>query len=338
MRITLIILAACLAVSHAAHAQKRYILIDGSSTVNPVVKVAAAEYLRQIDSGIEMEVDISGTSGGFRKFIAKEIDIAGASRPINREEIKATKDYGIRYIEVPIAYDALTIAVNPDVTWTDSIKITELKTMWERAAEGKITTWNQIRPEWPNTPLKLFGAGRDSGTFDYFQDAVTGKKAGIRSDYVSSENDDELIHGIEQTPGALGFIPYAYFFKEGKKLKALAVQCDYDAVRDAPVPGAPATLPSEEAVLSGAYTPFGRPMFLYVNAASLEAKPHLKDFLLFFLINADTFVDQVHYLSLPKISYARSIAALESKQIGTRFFGVPEIGLSVTDMIQRRPR
>jgi hypothetical protein len=230
-----------------------------------------------------------------------------------------------------------TVAV---ALWTKNVavKITELKTMWERAAEGKITTWNQIRPEWPNTPLKLFGAGRDSGTFDYFQDAVTGKKGGIRSDYVSSENDDELIHGIEQTPGALGFIPYAYFFKEGKKLKALAVQCDYDAVRDSPVPGAPATLPSEEAVLSGAYTPFGRPMFIYVNAASLEAKPHLKDFLLFFLINADTFVDQVHYLSLPKISYARSIAALESKQIGTRFFGVPEIGLSVTDMIQRRPR
>jgi phosphate transport system substrate-binding protein len=303
-----------------------------------VVKIATDEFQRQMDRDVVMKVEFSGTSAGFRKFVAAEIDVAGASRPINREEIKVTKEYDIRYLEIPIAYDALTIAVHPEATWVESIRVSELKTMWERSAEGKITTWNQVRPEWPNTPIKLFGAGRDSGTYDYFQQVVAGKTVGLRSDYVGSENDDELIQGIEQTPGALGFIPYAYFIKEGKKLRALSVQWDYDAIRGQPVQGAPTTYPSEEAVLRGSYMPFGRPLFLYVNLTSLEAKPHLKDFLQFFLINADTYVGQVHYLALPKISYARSIAALETKKTGTRFYGSPEIGFSVYDMINRQPR
>lgn len=337
-----VLFAIILVASHAglaqAQAQKRYILIDGSSTVHPVVKIATEEFLRQMDGEIVMKVEFSGTSAGFRKFVAAEIDIAGASRPINREEIKATKDYGIRYLEIPIAYDALTIAVHPEATWVESIRISELKAMWERGAEGKIITWNQVRPEWPNTPVKLFGAGRDSGTYDYFEEVVPGKTVGLRSDYVASEDDDELIRGIEETPGSLGFIPYAYFIKEGKKLRALSVQWDYNAMRGQSVQGTPTTYPSEEAVLEGSYMPFGRPLFLYVNLTSLEAKPHLKDFLQFFLIDADTIVGQVHYLSLPKISYARSIAALESKKIGTRFYGTPEIGLSVYDMINRQPR
>ncbi len=332
------LLVAALATSPVAQAQKRYILIDGSSTVHPVVKIATDEFQRQMDRDVVMKVEFSGTSAGFRKFVAAEIDVAGASRPIKREEIKVTKEYDIRYLEIPIAYDALTIAVHPEATWVESIRVSELKTMWERSAEGKITTWNQVRPEWPNTPIKLFGAGRDSGTYDYFQEVVAGKTVGLRSDYVGSENDDELIQGIGQTPGALGFIPYAYFMKEGKKLRALSVQWDYDAIRGQPVQGAPTTYPSEEAVLRGSYMPFGRPLFLYVNLTSLEAKPHLKDFLQFFLINADTYVGQVHYLALPKISYARSIAGLETKKTGTRFYGSPEIGLSVYDMINRQPR
>lgn len=326
----------------SARAQAKHILVDGSSTVYPVTKLAAEEYNRNWDRTVNMHVDFSGTSGGFRKFLAGEIDVAGASRPINRKEIKAAKDYKIQFIEIPFAYDALTIAVNPENNWMDSIKVSELKKIWESAAEGKITRWNQIRhqirPEWPDKEIQLFGAGRDSGTFDYFVEVVIGREGTLRADYTASEDDDELVEGIEKNPGALGFIPFAYFTKEGKKLKALAVQWDYDASTGQTVQGTPAVMPSQEAVLRGSYMPFGRPLFLYVNVKNLDAKPHLKDFLQYFLIHADTYVDQVDYLSVPKISYARSIADLETKRVGTRFFGAPEVGLSVHDLINRQPR
>jgi phosphate transport system substrate-binding protein len=332
------LLAAVFAATPPAHAQERYILVDGSSTVYPVMKIASEEFGKQLDDRVKREVAFSGTSGGLRKFIAGEIDIANASRPITREEIKAAKEYDIPYIEVPIAYDALTIAVNPKNDWVDSIRISELKKMWELAAEGKITKWNQIRPEWPDKELKLYGAGNDSGTHDYFSEVVVGKKVGLRTDYIGSEDDDLLIEGIEKEEGSLGFIPLAYFTKEGDKLKALAVQWDYNAEAGIPVQAGPPTMPSKEAVLQGAYMPFGRPLFLYVSVTSLEAKPHLKEFLQFFLINADSYVDQAHYLSLPKISYARSIADLEAKRTGTRFSGVPEVRMSVFDLLNRKPR
>ncbi len=319
-------------------AQERYILIDGSSTVYPIMRLAADEFLKHWNERINMEVSFSGTSGGFRKFVAAEIDIASASRPISREEIKVTKDYDIRYIEIPIAYDALTIAVHPKNDWIDTIKVSELKKIWEREGEGKITRWSQIRPEWPDREFKLYGAGRDSGTYDYFSEVVAGDSDKLRSDYTASEDDNELIRGIETNEDALGFIPLAYFTKEGEKLKALAVQWDFNAKSNSPVPGTPATKPSVDAVLAGNYMPFGRPLFLYVNVTSLEAKPHLKDFLQYFLIHADTYIDQTHYLSLPKISYARSIADLESKRTGTRFSGFPEFRLSVSDLLSRQPR
>jgi len=325
-------------IPNVAWAQSKYILIDGSSTVHPVTKIAAEDFRRRWDSQVQVDVSFSGTSAGFRKFLAGEIDVAGASRPINREEIKAAKDCKIQFIEIPIAYDALTIAVHPENTWVDKITISDLRKMWEKSAEGKVTKWSQIRPDWPDREIKLFGAGHDSGTYDYFKDVVVGPKGELRSDFTGSEDDDELIHGIESDAGTLGFVPFAYFSKEGAKLKALAVQMDFDAMRGQPVNGAPATLPSVDAVHRGSYMPFGRPLFIYVNLKSLDYKPHLKDFLQFYLIHADEYVDRVHYLSLPKISYARSIADLESKRTGTRFSGVPEIGLSVVDMINRQPR
>lgn len=323
---------------HLAWSQTKYILIDGSSTVYPVSKVAAQEFNREWDNTVKIDVSFSGTSGGFRKFLAGETDLIGASRPINREEIKKARDYKIKYIEIPIAYDALTIAVHPSNTRANDIKLSELRKIWESAAEGKVTRWSQIRPEWPDTEIKLFGAGKDSGTYDYFVDVVVGSDGSLRSDYTASEDDDAIIRGIESHPGALGFIPFAYFTKEGDKLKSLGVQWDFDASTGQSVSGAPTTQPSHDAVLRGIYMPFGRPLFLYVNLKSLEAKPHLKEFLQYYLIHADIFVDRVHYLSLPRISYARAIADLETKKIGTRFFGKPEVGLNVNDLITRRPR
>ena len=333
-----VLLAFILGNSRVVSAQNRYILIDGSSTVHPMMQIACEEYMKDLGRGVKIEETFSGTTAGMKKFLAGEIDVAGASRPITREELKAAKAYQISFVEVPIAYDALTIAVSPECTWASSIKISELKTLWERASEGKITLWSQIRLGWPETPIKLFGAGKDSGTFDYFKDVVLGKAGQLRNDYTASEADEELVAGIEKTPGALGFLPYSYFVKEGARLKALAVEFDYDAIRGQPVQGAMAVAPSEQAVLQGIYIPFGRPLFIYVNVKSLNAKPHLKDFLFNYLMTADAIAERVHYLGLPQISYARSIADLEAKNVGTRFSGVPEIGLSVNDMINRRPR
>jgi len=334
----LALLCLVFAAPDLAWAQTKQILIDGSSTVYPVTKIAAEDFTKRWDSKVKMDVSFSGTSAGFRKFLAGEIDVSAASRPINRAEIKAAKENRIQFIEIPLAYDALTIAVHPENTWVDTITTSELKKMWEKSAEGKVTRWSQIRPEWPDREIKLYGAGLDSGTYDYFKEVIVGPKAELRSDFKGSEDDEELLQGIESDPGALGFVPYAYFSKEGDKIKALAVKMDFDAMTGQPVSGAPATLPSEDAVHRGTYMPFGRPLFLYVNVKSLEFKPHLKDFLQFFLIHADDYVDRVNYLSLPKISYARSIANLETKRTGTRFSGAPEIGLSVVDMINRQPR
>ncbi|MEI8293797.1 MAG: PstS family phosphate ABC transporter substrate-binding protein [bacterium] len=329
----------CLAmIPSPVSAESKYILIDGSSTVYPVTKLASEDFLKRWDSKVQMDVSFSGTTGGFRKFVVGEIDVNCASRPISREEIKAAKDYRIQFVEIPIAFDALTIAVNSSNTWASQISVTDLKRMWEKSAEGKVVKWSQIRPEWPDREIKLFGAGHDSGTYDYFKDAVVGPKGSLRSDYTASEDDDDLIKGIESDPGAIGFLPFAYFSKEGSKLKALAVQMDFNAMTGEQVTGAVATLPSEEAVHRGTYMPFGRPLFIYVNLRSVEYKPHLRDFLHFFLIQADDYVEKVHYLSLPKISYARSIADIEAKRTGTRFSGMPEIGLSVVDLINRQPR
>lgn len=323
----------------AAYGQGKYILIDGSSTVFPIAKLAAEEFQHSTyGHDVQMKMGFSGTTGGFRKFLSKEIDVACASRPIAREEIKMAKEFGISFIEIPIGFDALTVAVHPENTWVDSIKASELKTMWERAAEGKITKWNQIRSEWPDQEIKLFGAGHDSGTFDYFAEVIAGKKTGLRSDYTGSEDDNDIVSGIESHRGALGFLPYCYFTEAGKGLKPLAIEWDFDAIRNVPVQAPNPVKPSAEAVLQGIYIPLGRPLFLYVNKTSLEAKPHLRDFLQFFLIDADTFVAKEHYVSLPTFSYARSIADLESKRAGTRFSGEPEVGVSAHDLVYRRPR
>ncbi len=159
----------------------------------------------------EVSVKFSGTSGGFREFCAGKTDISNASRPIQADEMSLCNRYGVRYIELPVAFDALTVVVNQENNWIDSITLEELKKMWEPAAEGKITNWNQIRPEFPNKPLNLFGAGQDSGTFDYFTEAVVGKSGASRKDYVASEDDNTLVQGVSQYPNALGYFGLAYF-------------------------------------------------------------------------------------------------------------------------------
>ena len=220
--------AAAFVAIATVHGQEKTIKIDGSSTVYPVSAGIAEEFQKQKGDQVKVDVRFSGTTGGFRKFLNNESDIQDASRPINKEEIAQAKANGIEYIELPICFDALTIAVNPKNDWVDSIKVSELKKLWEPEAQGKITKWNQIRPDWPDAEIKLYGAGRDSGTYDYFTEVIVGKARSSRSDYNASEDDNDLVKGIESDQYALGFIPYAYYYAQDDRLKALAVEWDLD--------------------------------------------------------------------------------------------------------------
>jgi phosphate transport system substrate-binding protein len=314
-------------------AQARVVTIDGSSTVYPITKLAGEAFEQENKGEVKVHVAFSGTTGGFRKFVKGEIDIADASRPILKAEIEEAKVNGIEYIEIPIGYDALTIAIHPENTWAESIKVSELKKLWEADAEGKVTKWNQIRPEWPDAEIKLYGAGEDSGTFDYFSEVVTGKMRALRRDYTASEDDTDLVRGIEGDKYSLGFIPYAYFSGSDSKLKALAIEWDYDSISDRQVKSAP-VLPSNKAVNQGYYIPFSRPLFLYINAKSLE-KPSVKDFLNFFLNDAGSYIKQVNYMPLSEIAYRTAIADIDAKKVGTRFAGEPVVGIAMHDLFTR---
>jgi phosphate transport system substrate-binding protein len=317
-------------------AQAGAVTIDGSSTVYPIIKLAGEAFEQGNKSDVKVSVAFSGTTGGFRKFVKGEIDVAGASRPILKAEIDEAKTNDIQYIEIPIAYDALTIAVHPENTWAESIKVSELKKLWEAEAEGKVTKWNQIRPEWPDAEIKLYGADADSGTFDYFSEVVTGKMRALRRDYTASEDDTDLVRGIEGDKYALGFIPYAYFSDADNRLKALAIEWDYDAISGREVKSAP-VLPSNKAVNQGYYIPFARPLFLYINAKSLE-KPQVRDFLNFFLKDAGTYINKVNYLPLSEIAYKTAITDIDAKKVGTRFGGEPVVGIAMHDLFARPRR
>ena len=199
------------------------IKVDGSSTVFPITEAIAEEFQKETRGSVRVTVGISGTGGGFKKFCRGETDVQDASRPISQSEMDACRATGIQYYELPIAFDALTIAVSPQATWVDAITIAELKQIWDPSSQGRVVTWNQVRSSWPSIPLKLFGAGSDSGTFDYFTEAVVGKAKASRGDYTASEDDNTLVQGIANDKHALGYIPYAYYEPNKKRLKAVAV-------------------------------------------------------------------------------------------------------------------
>jgi phosphate transport system substrate-binding protein len=298
--------------------------IDGSSTVYPITEGAAEDF--QKETGTKVTVGISGTGGGFKKFTRGETDVQNASRPILRSEMDAAKQSGIEYLELPIAFDALTVVVNAKNDWVDSIKVSELKKIWEPAAQGKILKWNQIRPEWPDKAIKLYGAGSDSGTFDYFTEAINEKSKASRGDYTASEDDNVLVQGVEGDKHALGYMGFAYYVAHQKRLKALAVEWDEKKK--------PATKPSEEAVLQGVYNPLSRPLFLYVNVKSLE-KPEVKSFVEFYLKHVETLAQEVKYIPLPAESYVRVKARLEKKEKGTAFAGHGDMAVPIGEILDR---
>lgn len=306
------------------------IKIDGSSTVFPITEAVAEEFQKEKKGQVKATVGISGTGGGFKKFVRGEIDISNASRPILKEEMDQARANGIEYIELPIAFDALTVVVNTQNNWVTSMTVEELKKIWEPGAQGKITHWNQVRPEWPNEKIALFGAGADSGTFDYFTEAIVGKAKSSRGDYTASEDDNVLVQGVEGNKFALGYLPYAYFAPHSNRMKALGIEWEKNKVKGA-------IMPSPENVLAGTYNPLSRPLFIYIARKSLD-KPAVKEFADFYLKNVGALSKEVKYLPLPDSAYQMATERLRTMQTGTGFAGVPEVGLPVEEILKRPPK
>jgi phosphate transport system substrate-binding protein len=298
--------------------------VDGSSTVYPITEAVAEEF--QKAKGIKTTVGISGTGGGFKKFCRGETDVQGASRPILKKEMEVCQQAGIRYIELPVAYDALTVVVNPANNFVKNMTVDELKKMWEPAAQGKVKSWSQVNAAWPDRPLKLFGAGADSGTFDYFTEAIVGKAKSSRGDFTASEDDNVLVQGVARDVNAIGYFGYAYYEENQDKLRAVPIVAKV---------GSPAVAPSPEAVMNGSYQPLSRPIFIYVNADAASKKPEVKSFIDFYLAQAPQLVKEVKYVPLPANEYAAVNKHWQAKKTGTGFGGVPEVGVKVEELLQR---
>jgi len=274
---------------------KGSIQIDGSSTVYPITEAVAEEF-RAVAPDVKVTVGVSGSGGGFKKFSRGDIDITNASRSIKGEEAETAKTNNIDYIELPVAFDGLTVVVHPENDWVKSITVAELKKMWEPAAQGKIKKWNQIRPEWPDKEIHLYGAGVESGTYDYFTEAIVGKSHASRGDYTASEDDNVLVQGVSTDPLALGFFGYAYYEENKTKLKAIPVDDENDSNGKGPI------LPSIETVKDGTYAPLSRPLFIYVNSKAVS-RPEVVEFVNFYLDNAGELSSEVGYIAMPDEQY-----------------------------------
>ena len=308
------------------HAQA-LIKIDGSSTVFPVTEAVAEDFQKAKKGSIRVTVGISGTGGGFKKFCRGETDISNASRPILKKEMEDCAKAGIKYVELPIAFDALTVVVNPKNTWIKQLTVAELKQMWEPGAQGKITKWNQVNPAWPDAPLKLFGPGADSGTFDYFTEAVNGKSKASRGDFTASEDDNVLVQGVSRDLNALGYFGFAYYDENKGKLKAVPIVN----------PKGKAVGPSIDAVMAGEYEPLARPIFIYISANSMD-KPEVKEFVEYYLKEGGKLAKEVKYVPLGAADYKHALENFTKKKTGTAFGGDPEVGVKVSDLLKRDPK
>jgi phosphate transport system substrate-binding protein len=319
-------LAALIATAGVAQAQ--VIKIDGSSTVYPITEGVAEDFQKLKKNVIKVTVGISGTGGGFKKFCRGETDIQDASRPILEKEMADCRAAGVEYVELPVAFDALTVVMNPKNTFLKSITVDELKKIWEPAAQGKIMRWNQVNPAWPDAPIKLFGAGSDSGTFDYFTEAINGKSKASRGDFTASEDDNVLVQGVAQDVNAIGYFGYAYYAENQQRLKAVPI------IEKA---GKPAVAPSEASVLDGSYQPLSRPIFIYVNVKSL-AKPEVREFTEYYLKNSAKIAKEVKYVPLPDKAYTIGLEHIAKGKKGTVFGGKNEVGVRIDELLAREAK
>ncbi|MCC6889486.1 MAG: PstS family phosphate ABC transporter substrate-binding protein [Hyphomicrobiales bacterium] len=313
------------AMAGAASAQQRIVRTDGSSTVFPVTEAMAEEFQKS-SKGVKVVVGNSGTGGGFKKFCRGETDISNASRPIRAVEAADCKKSGIEFIELPIALDALAVTVNPKNTWVNDLTVAELRTIWQPQAQGKVMNWSQVRQGFPDRPLRLYGPGVDSGTYDYFTAAIVGKEHSSRGDYTASEDDNVLVQGIAGDVNALGFFGLAYYHENQKRLKGVGIRLDAKAK---PV------LPTFDNALSGVYQPLTRPIFIYVSIKALTAKPYVASFVEFYLTkaNAAKLIKEVGYVPLPDHGYDTFMQRFKERRTGTAFVG-SQVGLSIANLLK----
>jgi phosphate transport system substrate-binding protein len=295
--------------------------MDGSSTVFPIAEAVAEEFQISKRGKVHVTVGIAGTGGGFKKFCRGETDISDASRPISVEEMAACRAAGITYMELPIAFDALTVVVNPANTWAKSMTVADLKKIWEPGAQGRISNWSQVRAGFPSEKLTLFGPGTDSGTFDYFTEAVNGKAKASRSDYSASEDDNTLVQGVENSKGGLGYFGYAYYVAHKDKLRAVPIDGGKGPVE-----------PSAENVVNGTYQPLSRPLFMYVKV-SAASRPEVQEFVKFVLANGPKYITEVGYVPLPASAYPIVLQHFTEGKTGTVFGGVPKVGLTIDQLL-----
>lgn len=272
------------------------IKVDGSSTVFPISEAMAEEF-RKVQPNVKVTVGESGTTGGMKKFVPGEIDIVDASRPIKAEELKGIKDRGDDAIELPVAFDGLSVVVHRENTWVATMTVAELKKIWEPGST--VTKWSDVRPEWPNEPIKLYGPGTASGTFEYFTEAIVGKAKSSRPDYTASEDDNVLVKGVAGDKYSLGYFGYVYYLTNKDKMKLVAVDSGKGAV-----------LPSETTIKDGTYKPLARPIFIYVSKKALE-RPQVKEFTNFYLSNATKLVPQVGYVPYPEAAYQELLKKIQ---------------------------
>ena len=308
-----------------SNATAQIVKLDGSSTVYPISEAVAEDFQKLKKGAIKVTVGISGTGGGFKKFCRAETDIANASRPILIKEMEDCKAAGVGYIELPVAYDALTVVIHPKNTFLKSISVEELKKIWEPTAQGKVMKWNQVNPAWPDAPIKLFGPGADSGTFDYFTEAVVGKSKSSRGDFTASEDDNVLVQGVSRDVNALGYFGFAYYVENKDKLKAVPI------VEKA---GKPAVEPSFDNVVKGIYQPLARPIFIYVNAKSL-GKTEVREFVEYYLKQGARLSKEVKYVPLPERAYQINLEHVQRRKLGTVFGGVAEVGVTIDELLKR---
>ncbi|MFM8826192.1 MAG: PstS family phosphate ABC transporter substrate-binding protein [Actinomycetota bacterium] len=280
-----LILAACGGSGGGTSDVSGQILIDGSSTVAPLLTLVAEDFQAE-NSGVKVTVGTSGTGGGFEKFCAGETDISNASRPIKDSEVEACRKNGVEFIEVVIANDALSVVVNNGNTWATCLTVDQLRKMWEPAAERKVTNWNQVDPSFPDKKLSLFGAGTDSGTFDYFTKEVNGEEGASRTDYNPSEDDNVTVKGVEGDEGAIGYFGFSYLEENMGRVKGLEIDGGKGCVA-----------PSAASVQDGTYKPLARPLYAYVSKTA-AARPEVKAFFAFFAEVRDELTAEALFVPL----------------------------------------
>ena len=297
---------------------KGSVLIDGSSTVFPITEAVAEEF-QKVQPQVKVTVGISGTGGGFKKFTIGETDINDASRPIKPKEISTAQDNGIKFIELPVAFDGIAVVVNPKNAFVDKLTTAELKKIWQPGSTVK--NWSDVRPGWPRQPITLYGPGTDSGTFDYFTEAINGEAKACRADFTASEDDNVLVQGIAGDPNALGYFGYAYYAENTDKLKVVPIDNGKGPV-----------LPSEKTINNGTYEPLSRPLFIYVIEKAME-RLEVQEFVKFYLQNAPELVKDVGYFPLPGEVYQLVQKRFENRILGTAFGKKATIGMRLEDLL-----